>query len=186
MKQGDQMQFEVERKYRLYDCDSLRHKLVERGAIIKGEECIEDTYFKIPVGVTGSSVLRLRESSDGDTGGGELTWKGPPRNSVKELLCRSEVGVHVADIQAMGAILEALGARVVARVAKCRERYLLRNVPVFIDHVRDIGDFVEIGGPVDESGIAEMSNLIHRLGSELGLVSEASLQRSYLQLVLDT
>jgi len=160
----------------------LRDRLRELGA---GAECaLEqcDIYFAHPSRDFGRSdeALRLRR----DARGLRLTYKGPkldpPRKTREEIEFPLDTRIDTAR-----SLLERLGFRAIAEVAKTREDFLLPGPPravVSLDRVASLGTFCEIeveAGTVEE-GRARLDGLARRLD----LADRPPIAESYLELLL--
>jgi len=175
---------ETEAKVVLGDCgllSTVEEKLRALGARFLGEDFEEDTYYQHPCRdfAATDEALRVRRRR----GCPELTYKGPKR-LVGGAKTRVEETVALCDAEGAGRVLEALGFRPVAVVAKRRRYYRLRDVLVSLDEVRGLGCFLEAeyvgaGGPGE--AVEAIEEALRVLGLE-GLRREA---RSYLELLLE-
>jgi adenylate cyclase class 2 len=122
----------IEIKARCKDPEPIRAVLMSRGAEFVGYDEQVDTYFNCPTG-----RLKLRE---GNIERALIHYTredraGPKRSEVT--LYKPEPGPELKII-----LTRALGVRV--EVRKLREIYYIGNVKFHIDHVDELGHFVEI------------------------------------------
>jgi len=177
---------EVEAKIMLDSCTELgrvRERLRGLGAALEGEVFEEDIYYQHPCRdfAETDEALRLRRAG----GTVELTYKGPKR-LVGGSKAREEVTVRVdpGEAERLDRLLDRLGFRRAARVAKRREYYRLGSVSVSLDEVEGLGCFVEIeyrGG----GGVEEASRSIEEAAERLGLRGKPRVYKSYLELLLE-
>jgi predicted adenylyl cyclase CyaB len=173
---------EVETKIAISDPRALIERLRRLQATEERSVFLVDTYYNLPWAPLGKSVLRLRETMEGDSQA-ELTFKGPP-SDVGEADARQEISTEVTDPVALGRILGTVGATVLARIEKRRVEFLLEGVPVYVDDVVGLGHFVETGGPVPACQIASMQRRIADVVGRLGLDGAGRIRKSYLELAL--
>ena len=137
---------EVEKKFRLTkrQRDAVLKRLPEVGASLEGEDFEENTLYHGDALDTGSCVLRLRRVGTKAT----LTYKKrlPISSPIKQ---QREEETAVADPEAMGAILEALGFTPALVYEKRRQTWRLGNTEIVID-VLPFGLFMEIEGRVSD------------------------------------
>ncbi len=163
---------EVEIKARIDNPAEIEKRLKKLGAIFQGEEEEVDIYFSHPsrdFKVT-DEALRIRN-------GKILTYKGPKVDS--DTKSREEIEVEVDSGERMEALLIRLGFRPVAKVTKIRRKYLVGDVHVSLDHLAELGDFVEI------ECIGEYEKSRHKvlqMARVLGL--SRFIRESYLELLL--
>ena len=115
-------------------------------------------------------VLRLRHSN----GRAILTFKGPAtfHGAVKQ---RAENETDIADLDSIIEVFKGLGFRVFMRYQKDREKWVLGDASVFLDHT-PMGDFVEVEGPVEQ---------IEDVARSLGLETTDAVRGSYPSLWLE-
>ena len=180
--------FEVEVKYRVDDPSSLAARL---GGILGGAgAAVEqyDVYLAHPCrdfARTGEA-FRIRRS------GSEvlLTYKGPKHPGPTKTREEIEVGLAggVAAIEATRALVDRLGFREVAAVAKRRRTVPIeregRSLTLAIDEVDGIGHFVEVEGLAGSAVELEATqSAVLGLAAELGL--DRVEPRSYLRMQLE-
>jgi len=171
------MHRELEVKFSIGEPSLIRNKLLELGAVHIDTVDQVDIYYQHPCRnfAETDEALRLRENSSKNSGNIELTYKGPKSSGwVKD---RVEVVSRVLDSREIQEILEMLGFRVVAKLLKHREFYMIRGVEVSIDSVDGLGNFVEIE---DKGGGLET---IREIASLLDL--KDPIPKTYLELYLE-
>lgn len=161
---------ESELKIPVESLEGVRERLRTVGAeLLAARDHEVNTLFDHPDRRLTSSghALRLRRSE----GRWVVTLKGPVRydSGVKE---REELETEVADGEVVVAILARLGLGPARRYEKYRERWLLGEVEVALDHT-PMGCFVELEGP--REALAEAARAI-------GLEPGRSLHGSYVSL----
>lgn len=184
--------YEVEQKYRVTDVGDLEIRLARLGAAWHGTAEQVDRYFSHPsrdFAVT-DEALRLRSTPAGVV----ITWKGPRLDATAKTRREIELPLSEGAVPASTTLdhwtelLEALGFRRVREVAKRRRRATVAwdgvTIEVAIDHVVDLGDFVELELQADAAGIAAASRRIESLADELGCTNPE--RRSYLEMLLGT
>jgi len=170
---------EVEGKYRVRDLESVRTRLIRRGAepLTSGTEV--DIYFQAPHRdfAATDEALRLRHSGTG----WELTYKGPrvPAGRVK---AREEITLPVDAKDACIAILSRIGFVPAAEVRKHRDTYRLSGATVTLDQVEGLGEYVEIEVISSDTGAA--GEVIEEVRRELEIEGR-NIHRSYLELILE-
>lgn len=137
---------EVEKKFRLTkrQRDAVLRRLPAIGASLEREEFEENTLYSGNALESGTCVLRLRRVGTNAT----LTFKKriPSSSSIKQ---QREEETAVADPEAMGAILEALGFSPAMVYEKRRQTWRLGQTEIVID-VLPFGLFMEIEGRVNQ------------------------------------
>jgi len=111
----------------------------------------------------------------------ELTYKGPRLDARTK--ARREVTVPVGDEAAAGALLEALGFRLVAEVRKTRALFDVAGFEVALDDAPGLGAFVEVERVLPDGAPREAAE-----GEALALLASWGLReterRSYLEMLL--
>lgn len=200
--------YEVEQKYPVADVKAIEDRLGSLGALWRGTAEQVDRYFNHPsrdFAVT-DEALRLRSTAAGVA----ITWKGPRLDATAKTRREIELPLALAAVpaaaQALAAVpaaaeapsatpamldhwtelLEALGFRRVREVAKRRRLATVAwegaAIDVAIDHVVDLGDFMELELQADASGITAAAARIESLARELGCSNAEP--RSYLEMLL--
>ena len=164
---------EVEQKFHLQNHAELRKRLKTLGAKKLGVEHQIDTYYNAPhrdflAEPDVSEWLRLREES----GRSSITYKRwlPLKAKVKTHC--DEFESQTSDGEAMRKLLEALNFTELIVVDKRREEWLLDDVAVALDEVKNLGSFVEFEYKGDADTVAEahrhIEQCIAKLGTKLG------------------
>jgi len=200
--------YEVEQKYPVADVKAIEDRLGRLGASWHGTAEQVDRYFNHPsrdFAVT-DEALRLRSTAAGVA----ITWKGPRLDATAKTRREIELPLALAAVpaaaQALAAVpaaaeapsavpamldhwtelLEALGFRRVREVAKRRRLATVAwegaAIEAALDHVADLGDFMELELQADASGIAAAAARIESLARELGCANPE--RRSYLEMLL--
>lgn len=173
--------------------DEVRPELESLGARRVDAVRQVDTYYNAPDRdfATTDEALRIRREHPSDADSvAAVTYKGPLVES--ESKTREEAETHVADADAMAAILDGLGYEPAATVEKDRERYAIDEYTVTLDAVDDLGEFVEVETEVaDTTSDAESAISTARAGAadvlhSLGLDPDEQIRTSYLGLLLAT
>jgi adenylate cyclase class 2 len=195
--------YEVELKVRA-DHDRVRTRLSERGGQFRGTVRQEDTYYDAPdrdfaetdeaLRVRAESALSTAEAtesvpSDGDAESVFLTYKGPLVDADSKT--REEYEIAVEDDDAIRGILSGLGYEPAATVTKEREHYELDGCTVTLDHVAEVGEFVEVELETEVAHTQEADAAIDAARGQateildrLGLDASDQIRTSYLGLVL--
>jgi len=128
----------VEIKARCQDPARIRSILRSRRAVFKGFDHQSDTYFRVP-----SGRLKLRE---GNIENALIYYKRTDQKNSKK--CNSVLHPCVKGTPLKKILARTLGVSV--RVEKKREIYFIKNAKFHIDHVKKLGNFMEIEvfGPV--------------------------------------
>lgn len=175
---------EVELKFAVVDQAALLLRLEALAA----RPCVQlsqrDEYFAHPARNFASTDEALRIRAEGARR--VLTYKGPKAEAAVKI--REEVEAEFAGDQeaALKRILEQLGFRSVAVVAKTRQSWELeysgRRLKVELDQVEQLGSFVEIEAVTVAAEAAAAEAAILALARELRL--EQASKASYLGLLL--
>ncbi len=162
------MPLETELKVRDVDLDAVRRSLHQAGGERQGRAFEANEVFDDAAGSlrAGGILLRLRQESG--VAGGLLTLKLPAPGPAG-LKTREERETRVEDPDALRAVLEGLGYRVLLRYEKMRETWLLAGCHVCLDHL-PFGDFVELEG--EPAAIAAVRRA-------LGLAGHPASDRNY-------
>ncbi len=143
------------------------------GAERRGTYSQEDTYFNVPKG-----RLKLRRVE------GEKTSKLVyyEREDRQEPKTSDVIIVETNEPETLKAILQrSLGTKVT--VTKKREIYLHQGTQIHLDHVEDLGTFIEFERKV--SSLPEDRRVLEGLMKTLGIKQEDLLRRSYSDIKLD-
>ena len=135
----------------------------------------EDTYFRV-----NQSRLKLREMPQEDP---ELIWYRRP--NVGEIRTCQYRRLKVTRVDRVKAGLSAvLGVEAV--VVKKRRLYRWRNVRIHVDHVEQLGNFIEFEAVLSDSEqIQTGEEQLEQLRSWLDLGRATTIATSYLELMMD-
>lgn len=161
--------------------DRVRDRLDELGADSTGRVDQVDTYYAHPVRSFAETDEALRLRREGDHA--ELTYKGPKVDQASKT--RREIETEVADPEAAGGLLQAVGFEPAAEVRKTRERYELDGYTIALDSVECLGEFVEVETAGVEADIGTLRDGVHGVFDQLGLDADDQLRASYLELLAD-
>jgi len=175
---------ETETKIPVDDLTSVRKKLGKLEAVCQGRVHLADTYFSSPGTRQADISVRVRDSTD-QPNCAELTLKELPGGDP-HVTSRREINVGLSDAAAMREILSALGFRVSAHIDKVREMFLLADLPVYLDSVEGLGQFVEIGAPVRPEGVSNMRERIREAVQALGLGEHVPASKSYFEMKVES
>jgi adenylate cyclase class 2 len=170
---------EVEAKARVVDLADARARAQALGGQRLGKEEQRDTYYAHPQRSFAETdeALRLRES----WGRAELTYKGPKVDAATKT--REELTVTAEPAMTAAHLLERVGFRPVAVVAKWRETWKVRGMEVALDEVEGLGSFVEVEARTEQAAdVPRLREEVLGLLQELG--GKESIRASYLELLL--
>ncbi|PHP45958.1 class IV adenylate cyclase [Methanosarcinales archaeon ex4572_44] len=112
-----------------------------------------------------------------------LTYKGKKIDSISK--SRLEIECAISSFEEMDAILKSLGFLPVGEVVKHRHIYLIEELTICVDEVRNLGSFVEVElASSDESGVENGVRRAIGLLEQLGLSKDDLIRRSYLEMML--
>lgn len=169
------MSFEIEAKLKVNSLPEIERKLKELGAEFLAEQSQSDDHFddaKVSL-ITTDQCLRLRRQTTGENKRFFLTYKGAKEDS--DFKKRQEIEIEIDSADKAYTLLSSLGYHKVLFVEKKRRLWRLGNCDVALDHLPELGDFVEIEGP-DDATIAEAQK-------RLGLAQLPSIAKSYAQMI---
>ena len=166
----------VEIKARCTNLDRLRQRLENAGARLQGTDRQTDSYFQIPEG-----RLKLRQ------GNIENALIFYHRQNQKEAK-RSDVYLYPCpdSAQLLALLSAALPSLVVVR--KQRQIFWIDNIKIHLDHVSELGSFVEIEA-IDLEHTRTESELraqCRALQSRLGIRESDLIDGSYSDMLLDS
>jgi pantoate--beta-alanine ligase len=177
---------EVEVKYRCWDHAALQKQLERLGAVAGESLHEEDHYFNAPDRdfAQTDEAIRLRRIGPKNF----VTYKGPKADFLSKTRREIEVplapGAEAAD--KFTQLLGQLGYRPVAIVKKNRRIFRLEQanqaLEVCLDHVDQVGDFVELEIQATEEQMEQARAVLLATAAKLGLAQ--SLRRSYLEMLL--
>lgn len=173
---------EVEVKARVNDPKDAERSIIALGASPIGIEAQADTYYSASYRdfAKTDEALRIRVQDNKYF----FTYKGPKMDSVSKTRKEYEVEVNEADV--LGNILSSLSFVPVATIVKRRKKYRLGDFLISLDEVRNLGDFMEIEVSIrDSKSYEEKVESIFRLFEKLGIEREASIRKSYLEMILE-
>jgi adenylate cyclase class 2 len=165
---------EIEIKARIKKPLEIENTILSRGGRFCKEVYEEDVYFNHPAKdfANTDEALRLRHV------GGRyfLTYKGPKLDNLTKT--REEFNVEVKDFENASSILKVLGFSEVLQIKKKRRYFLLGEYEIMLDHLAELGDFIE----VEKRGEYNPEEMIDFL-KDLGI--QGSETKSYLELMLE-
>lgn len=171
------MATEIEAKMKVEEFDTVRQRLVERGAERIGAVIETNTFFDTPdrLLLSADKGLRLRRAHDLASGREHfvLTVKGPQQQSQLKNREEAEVGVESGDDATR--FLAALGFTPTLSFEKKRESWKLGGCKVELDEVPLLGRFIEIEGP-DEG-------IVMRVREQLGLSDRPPIKTGYIAML---
>jgi adenylate cyclase class 2 len=178
---------EVEVKIRISDLRGFEKRITSLGANLEREEHHLDIYYASPVRdfLKTDEALRLREITTRKGQRATLTYKGPKVYvGESQSKSRKEIEAKVEDLGNLREILKELGFIELARIEKTRHYYSLDGLPIMVDVVEGLGEFIEIGTAVPEDQVAEVERGISKMIAKLGLNRENIVPETYLELLL--
>ena len=162
---------EVEIKFRV-NLHEMRKKIEALGAEFKGEEIQEDLYFSI----SPRRLLRVRRIVNLNEV--ILGYKDIKDEENEEF---DEIEVKVEDFEKIRGILKRLGSKEDVWVKKHRYIYKLGDVTFELNHVEDLGDFLDI--EVISDNAEKAKKRIWEIARQLGLRKEEVEQRLYHEML---
>jgi adenylate cyclase, class 2 len=159
------MHLNVEIKASSHNSDQIRQWLLANGADLKGTDQQTDTYYKVPQG-----RLKLRQ---GNIENSLIFYQrnnqqGPKDSTVT--MTKVDNGTQLKQV-----LENALG--ILVEVSKQREIYFIENVKFHVDHVPDLGNFIEIEA-IDKDGSIGKEKLLEQCNYYMQMlgIKEESLQ----------
>lgn len=182
------MRFEVEKKFRASDHDTVSRRLKELGAAPGEAVEQEDLYLSHPSRdfTRTSEAFRIRRVGSHNA----FTYKGPklagPTKTRHELEVAFESGAH--GLETMRAMLKMLGFRPIHSVKKTRTPYHLeshgRALEIALDDVEGLGTFVEVEAIAQgEEDLPAAQRAVTEIAASLGLTDDEP--RSYLRMAME-
>jgi adenylate cyclase class 2 len=172
------MAVEIEAKMQVDSLDTVRQRLVELGAEPAGEAIETNTFFDTDDRslLAADKGLRLRTTHPQPTGKTRhtLTFKGPRQHGPLKSREEKETGVDSA--KHATAVLEALGYHHILSFDKKRQSWKLGDCLVELDELPQLGLYVEIEGPKEES--------VMKVREILQLAEEPIIKASYVALLM--
>jgi len=170
------MVLETEIRFKVKNYRQLKNKLREVGAKIIKKEKITDENFTLKTRNFWKTVECLRIRSVGKSKEGILTYK-PSGKRYSKFLSVKEINVHISDKEVLKKIfsyLDIVSLPYASKIEKLRETYKLGKFWVAIDHVKNVGKFVEIEYLGSKNVKKELLAIVEKLGlSEEELVKES-------------
>lgn len=181
------MAYEVEMKFPLPAGLDLTPILDALGAVAGEPKHQRDRYFNHPTRdfVQTDEALRLRD----EDGAVHLTYKGPKLDATTKTREEIEIPLSLTegDVVSLVRILQKLGFREVAVVAKRRQEFVALweqvRTTLSVDEVDGVGRFIEIEQVASPATLDRARESLGRLATHLGLGPGE--RRSYLELLLD-
>jgi len=173
---------EVEVKARINDQKQAERSIIALGASPIGIETQADTYYSVPYRdfAKTDEALRIRVQNNKYF----FTYKGPKMDSISKT--RKEYEVEVNDADLLGNILSSMSFIPVATIVKKRKKYRLGDFIISLDEVRNLGDFMEVEVSIrDSKSHEEKLESVFRVFEKLGIGREASIRKSYLEMILE-
>jgi len=173
------MQIEIEAKIKVADLGEFGKRIEQLEGRLQSRVIQRDFFFDRavePLQATGCG-LRLRQETDhSDREKTLLCFKGPVNHngSLKE---REEIEFEVGDRSKVQKFLHALGYDLFLTFEKHRTVWLLDECLVCLDHVVELGDYLEIEGPSEQA--------IDDVASKLGLEGYTHIHCSYAKLLTE-
>jgi len=159
--------------------DPVRKALKRAGAKLKKKDFNDDTYYNHPdrdFKVT-DEALRIRKTSNSTS----LTYKGPKFDERSK--SREEIDIKFEE-DGLATILERLSFTIGGQVYKDRETWILDDITITLDKVRDLGEYIEFELVSPEKAKHEVIiNQLRSVISGLGLDPDTQITTSYLELL---
>ena len=171
------MSVEIEAKLKVDSLEEIRKRLEELGAEFVAEQTQEDVLFDNAdeTLTKADSCIRLRKQTTNNRAKYILTYKGAKeKSSFKK---RREIETEISNAESMRDIFLALGYDKKLVVEKKRGLWKYGGCEVALDHLKLLGDFVEIEGP-NENAINDVQKI-------LGLELIQPIPKSYASLIVD-
>lgn len=169
---------EIEAKLQVVSHASVRAKLTSLGAAYLSDQEQEDLYYDDTQDsfMRTDQSLRVRSQRTDQAETFYITYKGPKQTDNYKK--RQEIEFGVADAQAARMFLAVLGYQAKLTVKKSRQVWQYKGCLVGLDHLPNLGYFVEIEGPD--------SQRIEQVQGDLELTQCAHIKESYACLMRDS
>jgi len=157
---------EVEIKIQISDPEKIANILENNGCVF-GESIVQHDVVYIPqdqptVPVqAGINVLRIRRQGDKTL----LTLK---RSDLENHLSKLEHELEVSNPEEMDKIIQLLGFKIIADTIKTRRKCKINGFEICIDHVNELGDYLEIEKMTDEDPTKAQEEMLKYL-SNMGI-----------------
>ena len=174
---------EHEKKFLLQDPSSLKTQLYDLNFVAGEESYQKDIYFTradIDFMET-KECLRIRV----EAGHTEITYKPPTTKSMatSQSIWKREINLTVEDEAIAKDFLLALGSIELCTVEKRRREFHRGKLTVSIDHVTNLGDYVELEILAQEEDLS-LVDQIKKVVSELGLSKSEVVDLPYRDLLM--
>jgi len=171
------MGLEIEAKMKIADLAAVRDRLRAAGGQFVGRVAELNTFLDTPDGSLKNrgQGLRIRINRNTDTGAATVvvTFKGPLHQGPMKT--REEREATVENHDDMVRVFQALGLAVHLSFEKHRETWKLDACKVELDELPELGRFVEVEGPDEET--------VMRVRETLGLAAEAMIKDGYASMI---
>lgn len=181
------MAIEVEQKFRVPDVAVIERQLAQLAAGPGEDQVQVDRYYAHPQRdfAATDEALRLRRIGPHNY----ITYKGPKLDANTKTRRELELELPAGDAgeAAAVALLEALSFHPVLEVRKRRRHFIVDwqdvQIGIALDHLAELGDFVELEIVTDDSSMHAALAKIASLAEWLKLSGNE--RRSYLELLLE-
>ena len=178
---------EVEVKFPVNKLETLRQQIRQLGGHYCNTRREVDMYFDFPDYrlARNDKALRIREySSPGTTQTEiEVTFKGPKTDSTTKT--REETTLQIlSSVKLVHQVIRNLDFIHVGTVKKNREKWVIRDVCLYLDDVDGLGTFVEIENMALPEEVDNVRGQLLDIANQLGF-SKGSERKSYLELLLE-
>jgi predicted adenylyl cyclase CyaB len=171
------MSIEIEAKLKVDSLQEIEKRLERLNAEFVEEQYQSDTHFDDADDtlMNSDSCLRLRHQKANDKTKYFITFKGAKEQSSYKK--RIEIETSISDGDSMEKLLIALGYKKKMLIEKKRRLYKYGGCEVALDHLKLLGDFVEIEGPGEKE--------INEVQKSLGLENVNHIPKSYAGLIAE-
>jgi adenylate cyclase, class 2 len=171
--------FEVERKFQVDDIPSVLNRLEHMAAIPFTLENTETDIFLDFADArleANNQVQTLRHMQPS----GRVLWisKGPAKDEC--------IAMDLPDFDKALSMLKSLGFAEKWQIRKRRDIYFVDKFHVTLDHIENLGSFVELAIMTDDEGaLAALRDDVQSAADQLGLLKYPEVHLSYRQLLYD-
>uniref|UniRef100_A0A7C4W2S0 Class IV adenylate cyclase n=1 Tax=Geoglobus ahangari TaxID=113653 RepID=A0A7C4W2S0_9EURY len=168
---------EVEAKFKVDNLSEIEERMGNAEFVIEKVE--EDAYFNHPCRDFRETdeALRIRRDIEGI----KITYKG--KKIDPETKTREEIKIKVDDFDKAFKLFEKLGFTLAGWVKKKRKIYRYGEALICLDHIEDLGSFVEI--EIESDDVEKAKEKIFEIAEKLGLSREKIIRASYLEMLRD-
>ena len=180
------MLYEVEVKYFVLNINQLLEKIRSFSVVFSEPFEEHDTFYQHPCRdfAETDECLRIRKS----VGEYRITYKGPKIDT--ESKTRREIEMFLTSDPKIAfqwsELLAAIGFSPVFELKKSRRKakltYQEQEFEISLDHIADLGDFIELEQRVEKEYYPESLKAVQSLASTLGL--KEPIHESYLELMM--